>query len=291
MVRLRAARHATSGKLYAAWSIDGWDRPASRLPPWLWLRQLRRHRLGAGVLRHGRERGAGVRTDGSRVRRRHQLLRHRQRVWRRPQRELHRTMAEGKGVGGAPAAAPQLEGVQPGWARAERPRPVATAHPPAGRREPDAAADRSARHVPDPRARSRHAARRDARARSTTWFAWARCSTSAPATSKRGGSRVGCGSATSAACARFEWVQNSFSLLDRAAEREMFPLCADQRCRVHGVQPARRRMAHRQVPCGRRYPDGSRMTLRPEPYRHLERDGCFGAWPRSTRRRAPAVSR
>src|SRR5258707_6199307 len=27
---------------------------------------------------------------------------------------------------------------------------------------------------------------------------------------------------------RFDWVQNSFSLLDRAPEREMFPLCADQ---------------------------------------------------------------
>src|SRR5262249_50244838 len=28
--------------------------------------------------------------------------------------------------------------------------------------------------------------------------------------------------------ARFEWVQNSYSLLDRSAEREMLPLCADQ---------------------------------------------------------------
>ena len=37
-----------------------------------------------------------------------------------------------------------------------------------------------------------------------------------------------CGSATSTACARFDWVQNSYSLLDRDAEREMFPLCADQ---------------------------------------------------------------
>src|SRR5262249_57581732 len=27
---------------------------------------------------------------------------------------------------------------------------------------------------------------------------------------------------------RFEWVQNSYSLLDRAPERELFPLCADQ---------------------------------------------------------------
>ena len=32
------------------------------------LRQLRRHRLGAGVLRDGRERSAGVRADGPRVR-------------------------------------------------------------------------------------------------------------------------------------------------------------------------------------------------------------------------------
>ena len=28
--------------------------------------------------------------------------------------------------------------------------------------------------------------------------------------------------------ARFEWVQNSYSLLDRAPERDVFPLCADQ---------------------------------------------------------------
>src|SRR3954451_18371142 len=28
---------------------------------------------------------------------------------------------------------------------------------------------------------------------------------------------------------RFDWVQNSFSLLDRTAEREMFPLCAAER--------------------------------------------------------------
>ena len=28
--------------------------------------------------------------------------------------------------------------------------------------------------------------------------------------------------------ARFEWVQNSYSLLDRTPEREMFPLCGDQ---------------------------------------------------------------
>ena len=51
---------------------------------------------------------------------------------------------------------------------------------------------------------------------------------------------------------RFEWVQNSFSLLDRSAERELFPLVRRHRCRVHGVQPSRGRMAHGQVPCGPR---------------------------------------
>ena len=49
---------------------------------------------------------------------------------------------------------------------------------------------------------------------------------------------------------RFDWVQNSFSLLDRAPEREMFPLCADQRRRIHRIQPARGRVADRQVPGG-----------------------------------------
>jgi aryl-alcohol dehydrogenase-like predicted oxidoreductase len=33
---------------------------------------------------------------------------------------------------------------------------------------------------------------------------------------------------------RFEWVQNSYSLLDRSDEREMMPLCADQRLGVNG---------------------------------------------------------
>src|SRR3954451_14973924 len=36
---------------------------------------------------------------------------------------------------------------------------------------------------------------------------------------------------------RFEWVQNSFSLLDRDAEREMFPLCADQQVGFTAFSP------------------------------------------------------
>ena len=50
------------------------------------------------------------------------------------------------------------------------------------------------------------------------------------------------------AAGAFGWVQNSYSLLDREAEQEVLPLCARARARLHAVQPARRRLAHRQVP-------------------------------------------
>jgi aryl-alcohol dehydrogenase-like predicted oxidoreductase len=74
---------------------------------------------------------------------------------------------------------------------------------------------------------------------------------------------------------RFEWVQNSFSLLDRSAERELFPLCADQSVGFTAFSPlAGGWLTGKYVP-GEAYPAGSRMTLRPEPYRHLERDRVF----------------
>ena len=47
------------------------------------LRELRRDRLRARVLRHGRERGGGLRADGPRLGGGHQLLRHRRRLRRR----------------------------------------------------------------------------------------------------------------------------------------------------------------------------------------------------------------
>ena len=53
---------------------------------------------------------------------------------------------------------------------------------------------------------------------------------------------------------RFDWVQNSFSLLDRdAGARDVSALRGSAR-RVHRVQPARRWLADRQVPRGRRVP-------------------------------------
>jgi aryl-alcohol dehydrogenase-like predicted oxidoreductase len=92
---------------------------------------------------------------------------------------------------------------------------------------------------------------------------------------------------------RFEWVQNSYSLLDRAQEREMFPLCADARVGFTAFSPLAGGWLTGKYQAGAAYPDGSRMTLRPEPYRHLERDAIFrglGALADEARARGVAVS-
>jgi len=74
---------------------------------------------------------------------------------------------------------------------------------------------------------------------------------------------------------RFDWVQNSFSLLDRDAEREMFPLCADQGVGFTAFSPLAGGWLTGKYATAGVYPEGSRMTLRPEPYRHLERETVF----------------
>lgn len=75
--------------------------------------------------------------------------------------------------------------------------------------------------------------------------------------------------------ARFEWVQNSFSLLDRTPERELFPLCADQGVGFTAFSPLAGGWLTGKYRETARYPAGSRMTLRPEPYRHLEQAHVF----------------
>ncbi len=74
---------------------------------------------------------------------------------------------------------------------------------------------------------------------------------------------------------RFEWVQNSFSLLDRTAEREMFPLCADAGTGFTAFSPLAGGWLTGKYRAAGAYPAGSRMTLRPEPYRELEREAVF----------------
>lgn len=65
---------------------------------------------------------------------------------------------------------------------------------------------------------------------------------------------------------RFEWVQNSYSLLDRTDEREMFPLCADQKLGYTPFSPLAGGWLSGKYRLGEPFPPGSRMTLRPEPY-------------------------
>jgi aryl-alcohol dehydrogenase-like predicted oxidoreductase len=75
---------------------------------------------------------------------------------------------------------------------------------------------------------------------------------------------------------RFEWVQNSYSLLDRAPEAEVFPLCADQGLGFTAFSPLGGGWLTGKYRSGAPYPAGSRMTLRPEPYQHLVNDRTFG---------------
>jgi aryl-alcohol dehydrogenase-like predicted oxidoreductase len=74
---------------------------------------------------------------------------------------------------------------------------------------------------------------------------------------------------------RFEWVQNAYSLLDRSDERELFPLCADQQLGYTPFSPLAGGWLTGKYRAGQPFPDGSRMTLRPEPYQRLLDEHIF----------------
>ncbi len=76
---------------------------------------------------------------------------------------------------------------------------------------------------------------------------------------------------------RFDWVQNAYSLLERGDEPEMLPLCADQGLGYTPFSPLAGGWLTGKYQRGASYPAGSRMTLRPEPYRKLEHDSIFDA--------------
>ena len=75
--------------------------------------------------------------------------------------------------------------------------------------------------------------------------------------------------------ARFEIVQNSLSLLDRAAQRELLPLCAHAGVGFTAYSPLAGGWLTGKYRRDEPFPEGSRMTLRPEPYRHLETGAIF----------------
>jgi aryl-alcohol dehydrogenase-like predicted oxidoreductase len=77
--------------------------------------------------------------------------------------------------------------------------------------------------------------------------------------------------------ARFEWVQSGYSLLDRSAEAEVLPLCADQGLGFSPFSPLAGGWLTGKYRRGEEAPAGSRMTLRSEPYEHLQRGAVFDA--------------
>jgi len=77
--------------------------------------------------------------------------------------------------------------------------------------------------------------------------------------------------------ARFEWVQNEYNLLERSAERDVFPICDREGLGFTPFSPLGGGWLTGKYHRGQPYPAGSRMTLRPEPYRGMETDRVFDA--------------
>lgn len=77
--------------------------------------------------------------------------------------------------------------------------------------------------------------------------------------------------------ARFDWVQNSYSLLERGDEEELLPLCERHGLGYTPFSPLAGGWLTGKYRPGEAYPEGSRMTLRPEPYRELEHERTFAA--------------
>jgi aryl-alcohol dehydrogenase-like predicted oxidoreductase len=72
-----------------------------------------------------------------------------------------------------------------------------------------------------------------------------------------------------------QWVQDSYSLLDREVERDVLPLC-----RAHGLgftpfSPLSGGWLTGKYRRDAPPPDGSRMALRPDPYVHLQTDAVY----------------
>jgi aryl-alcohol dehydrogenase-like predicted oxidoreductase len=76
---------------------------------------------------------------------------------------------------------------------------------------------------------------------------------------------------------RFEWVQNSYSLLDREPERDILPLCAERGLGFTPFSPLAGGWLTGKYRRGEALPPGSRMAMRPEPYEHLRDDRIFDA--------------
>jgi 1-deoxyxylulose-5-phosphate synthase len=75
--------------------------------------------------------------------------------------------------------------------------------------------------------------------------------------------------------ARFGWVQNEYSLLRRAAEENVLPVCEREGLGFTPFSPLAGGWLTGKYRRGEAYPSGSRMTLRPDPYDDLVNDATF----------------
>lgn len=75
--------------------------------------------------------------------------------------------------------------------------------------------------------------------------------------------------------ARFEWVQNPYSLLDREAERDVLPICEREGLGFTPFGPLEGGWLTGKYRRGRTPPAGSRMSTRPEPYAHLDSERVY----------------
>jgi aryl-alcohol dehydrogenase-like predicted oxidoreductase len=76
---------------------------------------------------------------------------------------------------------------------------------------------------------------------------------------------------------RPDWAQNSYSLLDREAEQGVLDVCAREGLGFTPFSPLAGGWLTGKYRRGVELPPGSRMTLRPEPYLHLQQDRVFDA--------------
>ncbi len=84
-------------------------------------------------------------------------------------------------------------------------------------------------------------------------------------------------------------VQNSYSLLERGDEEGVLPLCAERGIEYQAFSPLAGGWLTGKYGRGETYPEGSRMALRPEPYRDFEDDRIFGGLDRLRGRGDPAT--
>jgi aryl-alcohol dehydrogenase-like predicted oxidoreductase len=75
--------------------------------------------------------------------------------------------------------------------------------------------------------------------------------------------------------ARFDWVQNEYSLLRRDAERDVLPLCAREELGFTPFSPLAGGWLTGKYRRDEPHPPGSRMTQRPEPYADLVSEQTF----------------